>query len=297
MILGAIVIIIVIGIIVLSTYQTSIEEQKQSNLDLFLEKAQSDLEEIQNSKDLYLYPPEKFELFHVYVYNNQFRLNSDGSETPEILNFIPKKELGKTYEEIGLFNNSQKSVVIIPVFTANAYKVPGFYNYYDKSCDESCLNVSIQNRTSGFTSSDSGVKILNLLQYEMLSDVDVDKNPTILKTYDKVIVLHNEYVTQRQFDAITNHPKVIYLYPNALYAEIESDYEKNSISLKRGHNYPDESIQNGFDWEYDNSPMEYDQTCSEWKFYPINNGWMLNCYPEDTLLINNQEFLKQLKDF
>ena len=44
-------------------------------------------------------------------------------------------------------------------------------------------------------------------------------------------MLHNEYVTQAMFDAITNHPNVIYLYPNALYAEIEVDYENNLITL------------------------------------------------------------------
>ena len=296
-ILGVIGIMIVIGIIGIFTYQISPEEYKQSKLDSVLEKTKTTLEEIQKSKDLYLYPSEKLELFHVYVYNHQFRLNSDGSSTPEILNFIPKKELKKIYDEIGLFNESQNTVVIIPVFTANAYKVPGFYDYHDGSCDEICLTVSIQNRTSGYSSSDNGVKILKFLQYEMITDIDVDKNPNTLKKYDKVIVLHNEYVTKKQFDAITNHPNVIYLYPNALYAEIESDYENNTITLKRGHNYPKNNIVNGFDWKYDNSPMEYDQMCSKWEFYKINNGWMLNCYPEDTLFQNSKEFLKQLKEF
>ena len=292
------VVVIIITIIVAGViYQIQSEEQKQSKLDLFFEKSQIELEEKQNSDDVYVYPPEFFELFHVYVHKNQLRVNSDETQSPEILNFIPKMELKQTFGEIGLFDKSQNTVVIIPIFTANAYKVPSFYNYYDGSCSEICLTVSIQNRTSGFTSSNNGVKILKLLQYEMITDVDVDKNPDILKKYDKIILLHNEYVTKKQFDAITSHPNVIYLYPNALYAEIETDYEKNTMTLKKGHDYPEKNIKNGFGWEYDNSPMEYDQDCSKWEFYPINNGWMLNCYPEDTLLINNEEFLKQLKEF
>lgn len=296
-ILGVIGIIIITGIIVASIYQTSPEEQKQSKLDLILETAEIELERIQNSNNVYLTTSEHSGLFHIYVYKHQVQLNSDGVKKPEIMHFIPKKELEKTYEKIGLFNEPQNTVVIIPTFTANAYKVPGFYNYHDGSCDKRCLTVSIQNRTSGFTSSDNGVKILKILQYEMLTDVDVDKNPSILKKYDKVILLHNEYVTKKQFDVITNHPNVIYLYPNALYAEVESEYENNTITLKRGHNYPESSITNGFDWEYDNSPMEYDDGCSDWKFYKINNGWVLNCYPENTLLLNSEEFLKQVKRF
>jgi len=135
------------GIIVVSIYQVVPEEQNQSKLDRLLEKAQTDLKEIQNDKNVILYPPKDEELFIFYVYKDEFYYNSDGKLVPEIWNFIPKKELKETYEEMGLFNESQNTVVIIPIFTANAYKVPGFYNYYDGSCDEKCLTVSIQDRT------------------------------------------------------------------------------------------------------------------------------------------------------
>ena len=47
-------------------------------------------------------------------------------------------------------------------------------------------------------------------------------------------MLHNEYVTRPMFDAITSHPNVIYLYPNALYAEIEVNYiDENNHFDKR----------------------------------------------------------------
>ena len=74
----------------------------------------------------------------------------------------------------------------------------------------------------------------------------------------------NEYVTRAMFDAITNHPNVIYLYPNALYVEIEVDYIDETITMIRGHNYPEPEIANGFDWEFENThPYEYDSECLE----------------------------------
>ena len=64
----------------------------------------------------------------------------------------------------------------------------------------------------------------------------------------------------------------------------------------RGHNYPDPLIRNGFDWKFDNSLEEYDVTCNDMKFSKIDNGWMLNCYPEN-ILHKNKELLKQIRDF
>ena len=111
-------------------------------------------------------------------------------------------------------------------------------------------------------------------------------NPSILQQFDKVIMLHNEYVTRTMFDAITNHPNVFYLYPNALYAEIEVNYIDETITLIRGHNYPEPEIINGFDWEFDNThPYEYDSLCLElWKYTKLKTVWMTTCYPENLFL-------------
>ena len=98
------------------------------------------------------------------------------------------------------------------------------------------------------------------------------------------------------FNAITSHPNVIYLYPNALYAEINVDYEKNEITLIRGHNYPESEIINGFEWEYENThPYEYDSECENWEFYDIHNGKMLNCFPEYRIF-QDELLLKTLKE-
>ncbi len=121
-----------------------------------------------------------------------------------------------------------------------------------------------------------------------MKDQDVDKNPDILKQYKRVIVLHNEYVTKKEFDAITNHPDVVFLYPNALYAQVRTNYDNGTITLVRGHGYPDSTIKNGFDWKYDNSGYEYDIECNNWNMYKSGNYAMLNCYPEFALLHDKQ---------
>ncbi len=88
----------------------------------------------------------------------------------------------------------------------------------------------------------------------------------------------------------------MYLYPNALYAEIDVNYEKNTISLVRGHEYPDSKIKNGFDWEFDNKQYEYDLECKNWEFTEIKNGKMLNCYPEN-IIFQDKELLKAIKEY
>lgn len=194
-----------------------------------------------------------------------------------------------------LSNTDQKTVVIYPIFTGSAYDSPGFYDYYNEDCDVSCLTVKIKPILRTEIGGNSA-QILKLLNYNFLSDIDIDKNPEILENFDKVILLHNEYVTKREFDAITSHPNVIYLYPNALYAEVKVDYEQNTITLIRGHSYPEKEISNGFDWEFENTdPYEYDRECKNWDFYDITNGKMLNCYPEQ-LIYEDPRLLKVLKE-
>lgn len=198
------------------------------------------------------------------------------------------------YNEIGNIDNSQNAAVIIPIFTATAYKEPGFYTYYRQECDSSCLTRPITNEYTD-QSSVHAIQVFQLLNYEIISDLDVERNPDILSKFDKVILLHNEYVTRNEFDAIMSHPKVVYLYPNALYAEIKVNAD-NTITLLRGHNYPEAQIRNGFDWEYDNSILEYDTDCSNMRFEQIPNGIMLNCYPENEILFN-PDLLRLIKEF
>lgn len=203
--------------------------------------------------------------------------------------------------ELGYYDDYQdlrpttKDVVVYPIFTQSAYQWGGMHDFYAGYCD-SCLTATIQDyyeKTS--VSSGNGYRILEFLGYEVIDDIDIDKNPTILEQYDKVILLHNEFVTKTEFEAITQHPKVIYLYPHALSSEIRTDYSNNSITLIRGPGFPDENVLNGFDWEFDNSKYFDDWSCFDWSFYEINNGYMLNCYPETELPHYGYEILKIIK--
>ena len=242
-------------------------------------------------------------LFKVMAYENDFEI-IDGEKIWRNVFYELDESNNTIYDSL---KNNKKSAVIFPIFTAAAYSEPGFYTFYRGECDrefhgvlfrdDDCLTVKLEEEYNPlFTSSANGLQVLNLLDYDILTDISIHQNPEILTKYEKIILLHNEYVTSVEFDAILSHPNVIYLYPNALYAEVNFDEELWEISLVRGHNYPEITIRNGFDWKFDNSPEEYDVTCDDMKFSKIDNGWMLNCYPEN-VLHKNKELLKQIKDF
>jgi hypothetical protein len=211
--------------------------------------------------------------------------------------FELKPELKDLYYKVGLLNETQNTVVVYPVFTEAAYAKNGFYDYYNDRCDVSCLTAKVYTDFDGqYSASRSAFHVLRLLGYQYITDIDIDKNPDVLKNYDKIILLHSEYVTKNEFDAITQHPKVLYLYPNALFAEVAADHEAGTITLVRGHGYPSSEIRNGFDWKFDNTDYEYNNQCMNWRFYEIDNGIMLDCYPE-YVIFKDAILLKKIKDY
>ena len=233
--------------------------------------------------------------FEVYAIHGDCSISSDGESifNTFLLGLNPKKM--DMYNQVAVWNDPQKTVVVYPYFTSIAYNDQGFYDYYRGYCD-TCTTTKFKQPTPSYSSSGLGHQVLTLLGYSSLTDIEVDKNPSILQQFDKVIILHNEYVTRVMFDAITSHPNVIYLYPNALYAEIEVDYTDQTITLIRGHNYPEHEITNGFDWEFDNThPYEYDSLCQTIDIYKIENGWMTNCYPENVFLRDTEQLFQLLK--
>ncbi len=198
--------------------------------------------------------------------------------TPRIMAYIETTVHQDQYEP------NQKTIVIIPILTGYAYEKNGFYDFYEGKCGTECLTVPVnsiiklQEQSSGNT-----ISILSRLGYDFVNDWQLDQNlradPDWLRQYPRVLVLHSEYVTQLIFDRLQDHPKVIYMSPNALYGQVEIN--GYSMTLLRGHGY---QADNGFDWKYDNThPYEYEKTCAEWKFIPISNGYQLNCNPEETV--------------
>ncbi|TBR24012.1 MAG: hypothetical protein EPO63_04710 [Candidatus Nitrosotenuis sp.] len=279
------VLILVVGFVTYYYASFTVSEKKIAELTL---------EEETSKKEI----PVDGSLFKILARESDLEINYETKTvTYKNAEFKLKPEMMDVYYKIGLLNQSQNSVVVYPIFTEAAYNKNGFYDYYSKKCDSSCMTVPVQYNFSGeYSASRAGFNSLRLLGYHFITDVDIDKNPEILKNYDKVILLHNEYVTKTEFNALSKHPKIIYLYPNALYAEVTSNYNTDTITLVRGHGYPDEKIKNGFDWKFDNSNFEYDNSCTTWKFYEINNGIMLNCYPE-YMIFKDESLLERIKNY
>lgn len=174
-------------------------------------------------------------------------------------------------------------LVIKPKFTEAAYSENGFYSYYNGTCGNECLSIPLRDGPEYRWGSYNHrtVELLQMLHYPIMDDSEVHlqllRDPHFLDKYDAIILLHSEYVTKELYQAITHHKRVIYLAPNALYAEIK--YDGHIMTLVRGHGYPEKSIGNGFEWKYDNSQFEYDLDCDNWGFIHIPNGYQLNCAP------------------
>ncbi|HVX01922.1 MAG TPA: N,N-dimethylformamidase beta subunit family domain-containing protein [Nitrososphaera sp.] len=186
-------------------------------------------------------------------------------------------------------NNLHRPIVVIrPTFTFAAYQPHGFYDYYRGTCKSRCLTVPLnpKSRTGAmdYAGSNNALTTLKSLGIsDVVTDQQVTENPSILANYEKVIVLHNEYVTQAEFDAITRHPDVLYLYPNALYALVSYNPGTGTITLDKGHGYG--GINDAFKWAPSMSTKdEYNTGCKNWQFEKAVNGVVLNCYPEFDIL-------------
>ena len=234
-----------------------------------------------------------YDIFDIYYTEKDAELFKTKSIDPEKgAKFEFNDKNSKFYQSL---KPNESTIVIYPIFTAAAYSIPGgFYDYFGGICDESCIsNVSFQNPIIEHRSTGMSTVMLHGLGYDFITDIDVDKNPKILQNYETVILLHNEYVTKKMFDAITSHPNLIFLSPNALYAEIEVNYDNDTIKLIRGHNYPP-GVLNAFNYEIEERfhKYEYDVLCLDWKFIKIINGYHLNCYPDEIIYDNLDIFLK-----
>ena len=270
-----------------STISANVLNETTPTMDMYIENlSKTHTVLVQNTPD-----------FHLYLTTNDVnRINQQQSFVDGIRLLFNESQRDSIIESISRNDNS---VVIYPVFTSAAYKEPGFYTYFAGNCDLSCVtDLSFENPEFQYTSSGATAQILYHAGYDFLTDAQVDKNPELLENYDTVILLHNEYVTQKQFDAISTHPNLIFLHPNALYALVTVDYETNTITLIQGHDFPPENpMRNGFNYEIEQRfhDYEYDNKCENWEFIEIENGFHLNCYPE-TIILDNYDILKKMKD-
>ena len=160
------IVIIIVGIISISNMIEEIEKNPSEQINQLIEW-------------------DSDKLFKVLVDPNDIRI-IDGESIPMKASFGLKSELKEIYDEIGVFDQEIKPLVIIPTFTASAYAPFGFYDYYAQRCGEECLTTKIISEDKlNYNSSANGFKILNLLGYDSISDLELHKNPSILNNYDK----------------------------------------------------------------------------------------------------------------
>ena len=281
----------VIGIIFLFIIISSIQfENKELTNAITVEKI---MEEYYKLHTVKMGTYEIFDIYYTEKDADLFKTKSIDPEKGAKFEFNDKNS--KFYQSL---KPNESTIVIYPIFTAAAYSIPGgFYDYFGGICDESCISgISFENPIIEHRSTGMSTVMLYGLGYEFITDIDVDKNPEILQNYETVILLHNEYVTQKMFDAISSHPNLIFLSPNALYAEIEVNYDDNTIELIRGHDYPP-GVSNAFDYEIEEKFHKYesDGDCVNWEFFKIENGYHLNCYPDGSIHYN-LELIAKIKD-
>lgn len=211
-----------------------------------------------------------------------------------LLFLIPDTGIRLTPEQDKLLRYSGENLLVIkPRLTEAAYSENGFYDYYSGKCGKECLDIPVSSpgRPDKWGAYNARtVQFFSAMGYPMMDDSAIHwelvKNPHFLDKYHTIILLHSEYVTPELYKAITTHPHVIYLAPNALYAMVLMDHKKvngatyiDTMRLARGHGYPSPDISNGFGWKHDNTPEEYDTECHLWEFRPMDNGYQLNCAP------------------
>jgi len=127
-------------------------------------------------------------IFEVFFYSGDILYNE--KEFPPTIvkqqHFLLKPENTELYREIGVGFEQHNSVFIVPIFTMTAYGEHGFYNYFREECGTECLEdvpIRYESRPT-FESSANAIKVLRLLGYPYITDIEIDKNPSILELFD-----------------------------------------------------------------------------------------------------------------
>ena len=161
----------------------------------------------------------------------------------------------------GEFGKGVRIAVVMPTFTAAAYD-HSFYLFYTKYYNTTQgvnitkdLNLLSSNVTDKPSSSASGFAMLYLLgnlkwiqpesNIAFLADQDVDSGSIFgedgSNVYDVIILGHQEYVTQKEYDNfrkfVGNGGTMIILDGNVFYAEVSYDNNTNTITLVKGHGW------------------------------------------------------------
>ena len=162
-------------------------------------------------------------------------------------------------------DHSLRIAFVVPTFTAAAYNHKGFYDFYrnhindpsnvNVTRDDNLLKVKVCTPLETYTSN-SAYAMLYLvnelkrtapqLMISVLADQDVDQgglvgSGNVGNAYDFVILGHQEYVTQREYENfrqfVARGGTLIILDGNIFYAEVSYDPVGGTIQLVKGHGW------------------------------------------------------------
>jgi N,N-dimethylformamidase beta subunit-like protein len=162
----------------------------------------------------------------------------------------------------GEFGKGIDIALVKPTFTAAAYDNAFyiFYSLYDDvptgknvTTDLNLLSSKVTKQTTAATSSAfTMIYLLNNLRWlspesniTVLTDANVDSGSIFMKNgsnaYDVLILGHQEYVTQQEYDNlkrfVSDGGTMITMDGNVFYAEVKYDRENKTITLIKGHGW------------------------------------------------------------
>ncbi|MGA9169647.1 MAG: N,N-dimethylformamidase beta subunit family domain-containing protein [Nitrososphaeraceae archaeon] len=194
--------------------------------------------------------------------NNNNKIKSINDDSTKKLNVSPK--LGGSSRS-AVSSRRFNIALIKPTFTAAAYD-SAFYKFYflfihtfagmNVTTHLNLLSSRVNNQLTALSSSASTLSFLprhlkTLLpqsNINVLTDADVDsgspifvKNGITSNRYDILIVGHEEYVTQKEYDNlkqfVANGGTLIVLDGNAFFAQIKYNSNTDIITLVKGHGW------------------------------------------------------------
>jgi len=200
-----------------------------------------------------------------------------------VVNINSMEELESTYDF--LKNSTQSTIVVYPTYTYYANEKNSLADVGTENCDRCETYMFDYGLRRPYGYSDIGGSFLPIAEryFNMTDDYIVNKHPEILDAFDRVILMRNTYVTENLRQTILSHDKVIYLFPDAMTKQINIT---NSTMTYIGEYEPLHSMVPV--WNDDNR-------CADWLFVPVENGYIMTCFP-DVALINNNEMLITIRD-
>jgi hypothetical protein len=199
---------------------------------------------------------------------NASTISNTSSSSPQVSNRIVRREImsqtqtaSETIENRGGVSSEKgpRIALIKPTFTAAAY-ANGFYKFYKlynstpvgKNVSTDLILLSVPVNASWYPSLPYVFSMLKLLND--IKSVSPDSNITLYddaadngfmftkngsNAFDLVILGHQEYVTQKEYDNlkrfVANGGTMLILDGNVFYAEVKYDHQKDMVSLVKGH--------------------------------------------------------------